>query len=95
MQTLRFKSPSVVKINKLGPVRVYIAPDMVLAHKPSQLVNNFKELRASALSALKEISRKLIKQGEYFGTAESRKSQVTSCSTILSPQVNCVHDAPC
>jgi hypothetical protein len=50
-------------------------------------VNKFKELRSAAISTLKDIASQLVKRGEYYGTAESRKTLILGRSPILERYV--------
>ncbi|KAJ6596969.1 actin cytoskeleton organization protein [Mycena vulgaris] len=73
VETLRFKTPSVVKVHKLGA-----------------LVQQFKPIRANALTVLREVSSSLIKRSEQDATADQRKHFVDSCSAITA--LNIDHD---
>ncbi|EIW85127.1 actin cytoskeleton organization protein [Coniophora puteana RWD-64-598 SS2] len=56
---------------------------VVKIHKLSQLVQSLKEVRTKACVSLKETSESLVKSGENYGTADSRKAFVDACSPII------------
>lgn len=51
-------------------------------------MNRFKELRSAAVSTLKGIATQLVKRGEFYGTAESRKELIAERAPILDQQVD-------
>jgi N-terminal acetyltransferase B complex non-catalytic subunit len=53
-----------------------------------QLVQSLKDLRANAISILREISSQLVKKSEQEGTTERRKSFVDACATIVKSDVS-------
>ncbi|KAJ7632694.1 actin cytoskeleton organization protein [Roridomyces roridus] len=66
------------------------APSVVKVNKLGALVQQFKPLRANAVTLLREVSASLIKQGELDGTAEQRKLFVDGCSMLSA--LNIDHD---
>lgn len=89
VETLRFKTASVVKIHKLGAVSEILRFNKTSLSLPLfQLVQSFKDIRSKACAVLKTMSNDLSKMAEVAGSAERRKSFVEACQPIMvSPKV--------
>ena len=88
METLRFKTASVVKIHKLGAVSGILCFNKTSLSLLFQLVQSFKDIRSRACAVLKTMSNDLSKMAEVAGSAERRKSFVEACQpAMVSPKV--------
>ncbi|KII88399.1 hypothetical protein PLICRDRAFT_54238 [Plicaturopsis crispa FD-325 SS-3] len=63
---------------------------IVKIHKLGTLVQNFKVLRAQAITVLQEISTEIVKFGEQEGTADARKVFVQASKPVTSEAID--HD---
>ncbi|KAJ8078904.1 mitochondrial distribution and morphology [Marasmius tenuissimus] len=86
--TLRFKTPSVVKINKFGNASNLRTCLACIQSDCSglQLVSQFKPIRTEALSAAKDVSTALVARSATESTQESRKTLVDN-STLNTSQL--------
>lgn len=89
IETLRFKTPSVVKIYKLGNVRYrHCFVDCLLANcYLDQLVAKFKPIRSVAVGILRDMAASLECMSAQDGTSEKRREFVDLCS-LECPEVN-------
>ncbi|KAG8217714.1 N-acetyltransferase B complex non catalytic subunit-domain-containing protein [Butyriboletus roseoflavus] len=91
IETMRFKSPAVVKIHKLGNVSCSTKNPLIVPANGwihGQLVSQFKEARSKASCVLKEMSAALVKIGEVEGSSEHRRAFVQACTAATIDQVH-------
>lgn len=84
IETLRFKTPSVVKIHKLGNVCYYHYFVDWLLTATFQLVAKFKPIRSVAVEILRDMAASLESMGAQDGTSEKRREFVDLCSLECS-----------
>ena len=88
VETTRFKSPSVVKMNKLGAVRHSSFFLSALSSFLCQLAASFKPIRAEAIAILKHIAGELSKLGE--ADAAGRPAINAACASLFSSNVSII-----